>query len=291
MALENTLRKIQYHGNGFTTEWAIPFACNSITDLFMLDTNLNGVTSAITENFQFTENSSGDKSVIYPVTGSPLPEGARLTIYRSTPLTQIVDLVNAGDFNAAVLEYNGFDRIVMMIQELYEELERTVRLSIADEGIPPDITYVISLLNSSVEKAREYAEAAGLSQTAAANALYLINIALSKIQWLEDLNTAADKVDYGQWPYANYDAELNLLTFGIPEGPPGPQGIQGAQGGAGAQGPAGETGAQGPAGPAGPQGPMGPVAPGPVVGLIDCGGAEQTIEELFDCGHADSFDE
>jgi hypothetical protein len=25
------------------------------------------------------------------------------------------------------------------------------------------------------------------------------------------------------------------------------------------------------------------------VGLIDCGGAAQTIDEIFDCGRADSF--
>jgi hypothetical protein len=71
----------------------------------------------------------------------------------------------------------------------------------------------------------------------------------------------------------------DIGTQGI-QGPIGPQGIQGLTGPQGIQGPQGETGVQG---------PMGPVAPGPVVGMIDCGGAAQTIDDVFDCGRADSF--
>jgi hypothetical protein len=115
-----------------------------------------------------------------------------------------------------------------------------------------------------------------------------------KIKWVKDLQTAADYLSYNEEPYASYDKDDNLLTIGIPQGavgPQGAQGVQGAQGIQGVQGIQGPQGAQGLKGDTGEQGPMGPVAPGPLVGLIDCGGATQTIDEMFDCGRAAGFPE
>lgn len=52
------------------------------------------------------------------MTGQPIRAGTRLTVYRDTPQTQIVDLISGGAFDPEVLEWDGFDRAVMMIQEM-----------------------------------------------------------------------------------------------------------------------------------------------------------------------------
>jgi hypothetical protein len=162
--------------------------------------------------------------------------------------------------------------------------------------------------------AAAHSASAASSATAAEQARDLANDAAARagaeIGTLQGLTTAAYDVPHGEWAAATYDPENNQILFGVPEGIPGPrgetggtgsqgatgpqgiQGIQGPQGGQGIQGPVGATGAtgaQGPKGDTGLQGPMGPVAPGPVVGLIDGGGAAQTVDEVLDCGRADSF--
>jgi hypothetical protein len=243
----------------------------------------------------------------------------------------------AGRFPAKTVE-NDFDRTVAMIQEIDETLSRAVLFDASrSEGMSASVFLRdVHQSGDDAEAARDDAEnSAELAHKWADNpedaavengefsafhwalksraSAELAEEVAEHIHFIEELQTAADRVDFGQWPYALYNQTLNLLTFGIPEGPPGPQGIQGIQGARGDQGIQGIQGAQGVQGPqgprgiqgpkgdrgdkgdkgdtgaTGPKGPMGPVAPGPVVGLIDCGGAAQTVEEVIDCGRADSF--
>ena len=143
MSVETTTTKIIYTGNGMTTEWPIPFQYNSTDDIcLMLD---DGTTqSDIPSNFKFSINESGDTSVIYPVSGVPVDSGKKLIIYRQTPRTQIVDLVYGGAFSPEVLEKDGFDRIVMMLQEIYEELSRAIKVAISSNADVPTVEELLA---------------------------------------------------------------------------------------------------------------------------------------------------
>jgi hypothetical protein len=81
-------------------------------------------------------------------------------------------------------------------------------------------------------------EAAEASAQNAQSSAQLAEEVASHIDFVEDLQTTATPLPYGESPYANYDSSLNILDFGLPLGP---QGVQGETGPDGPQGPQGET--------------------------------------------------
>lgn len=153
MSVENTTSKVIYQGNGVAVEWPVPFAYSRADDIHLLHTDANGVETEIASNFRLNVNASGDSSVTYPVAGEPLPPGVRLTVYRKTPQTQIVDLQYGGAFSPETLENDGFDRVVMMVQEAREELDRAVKVKLSASESPDD-------LRDALFAARDQAQAA-----------------------------------------------------------------------------------------------------------------------------------
>ncbi len=129
MTIASTLTKKHYEGNGITKEFPLPFHLVDKTHIFAV-IKKNKEIQEVTKNFSVD---LVKKIFTYPLTGEALPKGTKLTIYRKVPLTQIVDLENAGAFHPEVLENDGFDRIVMQIQQLDEEISRALKLDITDE--------------------------------------------------------------------------------------------------------------------------------------------------------------
>jgi hypothetical protein len=326
MTLPGQQTKVVYLTDGRQTEYAIPYEFFDGMECVLVDAR------GAEEYLVFTVSAVPYARVIF---GAPPAADRELVVRRATRRVQESDYPTAGRFPAKTLE-RDLDRLVAMIQEIDEVLSRAVLVDAAKDEAPT-ANEILADVRENTELAKGFAEAAEGAAEEAGQASGKAVAAAGKVAWVEALQTAADQVDYGQWPYALYDPLLNLLTFGIPEGAPGPtgpagsqgiqgpqgqngpagpQGIEGPQGGPGIQGPEGEQGPQGIQGPTGsqgeqgqqgiqgiqgprgprgprgyrgPQGPMGPVAPGPVVGLIDCGGAARTIDEIIDCGRADSF--
>lgn len=135
MTIETTLRKKIYYGNGLTRVWSIPFALREASHLRLILREQN-INHEITSNFSVNLEA---QSVTYPLTGKALPSGAELTLYRTVPLTQIVDLENAGAFHPEVLEKDGFDRLVMQIQQVEEHVSRAICVDINDEKSPESL--------------------------------------------------------------------------------------------------------------------------------------------------------
>lgn len=143
MSVESTATKVVYEGNGLTTEWPVPFQYNKPEHLALtLDSGTKQ--TDIPSNFQITVNASGDTSITYPVSGLPVAAGHKLVIRRQTPRTQIVDLMYGGAFSPKVIEQDGFDRVVMMIQELFEEVNRAVKLSLSATEAAPSVEGLLS---------------------------------------------------------------------------------------------------------------------------------------------------
>ncbi len=135
MSVESTLTKKIYQANGDTKEWPVPFAYSRAEDIHLMHTNADGIETPIISNFRVNVNEAGDTSVIYPISGMPLDTG-KLTVYRDTPRTQIVDLIYGGAFSPDVLEKDGLDRLAMGLQEIQEGVDRSVKVSISSDTKP-----------------------------------------------------------------------------------------------------------------------------------------------------------
>ncbi|MDR1241737.1 MAG: hypothetical protein LBM00_02975 [Deltaproteobacteria bacterium] len=156
MTLENTQIKQIYLGNGAATEFPVPFKYDRVEDLYLLLTDDKEMETPLAENFRVAVTPAGDTSVIYPVSGLPLPPGWKFTIFRDTPETQIVDLIHGGAFNPDVLEHDALDRIVMMIQEIEEAIERALKVPLSSDKTPEQVMAEIMFALEIVRMAKEY---------------------------------------------------------------------------------------------------------------------------------------
>lgn len=170
MTVESTLRKVTYEGNGAATSFPVPFAYSQVEDLRLIFTDAAGADTAVTTNFEIAVENGGT-SVIFPLSGAPIASGTSLTIFRETPQTQIVGLEAGGAFDPGVLENDGFDRIVMMVQEVQETVDRSVTVPITSETTPEDLMQdLFDASESAAESAAQAAASADNAQQSAANA-------------------------------------------------------------------------------------------------------------------------
>ncbi len=161
MTVESTQTKEIYEGNGSSVIFPVHFTYSRTDDIKLVFTDAHGIESDIASNYAITVAESGDTSVTYPVSGMPIAMGTRLTVYRATPQKQIVDLIYGGAFNPDVLEQDVFDRIVMMIQELQEAVNRSVKTPFTSDIVPDAL----------LEEIYAYVKAAQAAAAAAQEAL------------------------------------------------------------------------------------------------------------------------
>lgn len=212
MTVATTLNKKQYQGNGLTKEFPLPFQVTAKEHIFALLKKGTAI-HEIKNNFAVDLER---KVFIYPVQGEAIQTGENLIIYRKIPLTQIVDLENAGAFHPEVLEHDGFDRIVMQIQQLDEEISRALKIDITDTR---DVTNLLEELFKaraeavlSAQKALEQAEIATDKAEKSQNwALF----AEEKVEELTDLEVACFISNDGQGQVL-YDKDKHKLEIVLP---------------------------------------------------------------------------
>ncbi len=212
MTVASTLNKKQYQGNNLTTEFPLPFHVTAKEHVFALlkkGTKIEEITSNFTVDLE-------RKMFIYPVQGEALQTGSSLTIYRKIPLTQIVDLENAGAFHPEVLEHDGFDRIVMQIQQLDEEISRALKIDITDTR---DTSHLLEELFAAREEAVFYAQKA-LEQAQIAvektdKTKEWAQFAEEKVKELTDLSVECFISNNGQGQ-VNYDKDGHKLEIVLP---------------------------------------------------------------------------
>lgn len=127
MAVENTIVKNIYMGNGVTIEFPITFQIGDEHPEYVI-VYITDTTGVIKETDNFTVNLE-KKVVTYPKSGDPLPVGHKITVYRKLPLYQLLNLVNQGPFFAENIEA-ALDNITFMMQQLSENLNRTLSASV-----------------------------------------------------------------------------------------------------------------------------------------------------------------
>lgn len=122
--------RIQYTGNGATTDFAVPFVYSFESDVVVVLTDTLGQDVVQNVNTDYTITGGGVPPAVGDVTMVTAPaSGEYLTIYRETSKTQEVDYIPYDSFPAESHE-GALDRLTLITQEIDELLSRTVKLPV-----------------------------------------------------------------------------------------------------------------------------------------------------------------
>lgn len=147
-----------YTGNGVTVSFGYGFKVYDATHLKVVRREAS-LDTVITTGFTVTGVGAASGTIEFAV---PPTAAQTITIIRNVPKTQDVDLVNQGAFFAEVIE-RSFDLSTMLIQQLNEEIARSVKVSVGDTTDPA--TLIASL---QAQSAAAVAAAASAAASAAA---------------------------------------------------------------------------------------------------------------------------
>ena len=133
MALTTTTNKVIHDGNASATVFPYSFPILSASHLTVIYTDADDVETTLSAS-QYSVTGIGSRtggSVTYPLAGSPIAAGTKLTIVRTVPYTQTTVLSNQGGYYPEVIEAR-LDQIYMAMQQLAEIVGRTSTFSISD---------------------------------------------------------------------------------------------------------------------------------------------------------------
>ena len=133
MTVSSTTNKQSYNGNGSQSVFAYSFKIFAAADVEVyVGTTLKTLSTHYTLS---GVGAAGGGNVTFTTGNIPASGTGNVTILRSLALTQGVDLVNYGRFDAEVIE-SQYDKLVMMVQQLQEQADRTIRFNttVSDAG-------------------------------------------------------------------------------------------------------------------------------------------------------------
>jgi len=133
VTVASTTNKQSYNGNGTQSVFAYTFKIFVDADI-----KVYVGTTLKTINTHYTLSGVGTTSggnVTFTAGNFPVAGTGNVTLLRSLALTQGVDLINYGKFDAEVVEAQ-YDKIVMMVQQLQEQSDRTIKFNttVSDAG-------------------------------------------------------------------------------------------------------------------------------------------------------------
>ena len=135
MTVSSTSSRVVYAGNGVTTVWPFAFKVSQATDLVVVYSDSTGTEFTLSST-QYNATGFGvdlGGSVTYPLSGSPISTGTRLTIYRDVAATQPTSISNQGAMWPQVLE-GALDRLAMIAQGFLDTASRSLKISSTDSG-------------------------------------------------------------------------------------------------------------------------------------------------------------
>lgn len=252
MTLETSLTKARYLGNGSAREWPLPFPVLRPEHVHLVVTDTaTGQDTPVSSGYTVTGCGTQNVSVVYPVSGASLPAGQKLTIYRTVPYVQQLDLENGGAFDAEVIE-GQFDNTVMQIQQLSEEISRAVKISITSDEKPLTAEEIYEQVNRIADRAEDAVGRAGeavvQAENAADRAESAAETASGRANELQNLSIAVDDAPHGHVASGSYNPTTGMLTLRVPQGPQGERGEDGQDGTDGKDGRDGKDGEQGASG-------------------------------------------
>lgn len=125
MTISTLASSIQVAGNSSRTAFQFPFVGDSASDIIVSSVGTNGsitLLSPTTYSISLNAPSANQLwgiggTVLYPLSGSPLPTGQSLIIARILPFSQQITTQNQGNYYSQVTE-QALDTLAMQIQQL-----------------------------------------------------------------------------------------------------------------------------------------------------------------------------
>lgn len=253
MTVESQVSAVSYivTDSAIGTEYPITFQYIDTRDVkayhIRVINNLN-VRTELTYNIDYTVVGQ----TFTTLTEIPLEGDTKLAIYRNTERSQNILWVDG----QAVYPPNimkSDDKLTLIVQELTEEVSRSIRTSITDPDPPVSSQDLYDEVNRIANRAEDAVTAAeevlGSAIDARDRAENAADRAEGAVSDLQGLSIAVDDVPYGEIGYGSYNPDTNMLTVSIPRGRtgkdstvPGPTGATGADGLPGDTGPKGDPG-------------------------------------------------
>ena len=135
MTVSSTSSRVVYAGTGSTTSFPFAFKVNQPADLVVVHTDATG-TDFVLSPSQYAATGFGldaGGSVTYPLSGSPIAEPTKLTIYRDVAVTQPTSLSNQGAMWPQVIEA-ALDRLTFVAQKVTDAVSRSLVISPTDSA-------------------------------------------------------------------------------------------------------------------------------------------------------------
>lgn len=151
MSLSTTANKVIHSGNGATTVWPYTFPIPDASYLSVIYTDASGVETTLSASL-YSVTGIGTLTggnVTYPLSGSPIATGTKLTIVRTVPYTQTTVLSNQGGYYPEVVEAR-FDLLTMALQQLAEIVSRYTVSSISNPATEQSNYALIQALQASM---------------------------------------------------------------------------------------------------------------------------------------------
>jgi Pectate lyase superfamily protein len=135
MTVPTTTSRADYTGNGVTTAWTVPFYFLDPAHIQVIRTQIStGVATTLALTTDYTVSGAGVQAGGTVTTLATLTTDQRLSILRNVPLTQLSHYVPNDPFPAATHE-QIVDQLTMEVQQLYENIGRTLTLSANSTGV------------------------------------------------------------------------------------------------------------------------------------------------------------
>jgi len=137
MTVSSTTAKVSYAGNGATTVFAVPFYFLAAADLrVILRTGTTESIQSLTTNYTVTGagNESGGSVTMLVAPAA----GTTITILRNAAATQETDLLPNDRLPAESLE-DALDKLTMLVQQLGESADRSLKYPASDAAASPTI--------------------------------------------------------------------------------------------------------------------------------------------------------
>ncbi len=144
MTISTQLNKITYNGDGSTTQWTFSFPGQSVGAILVYVTDSQGnvvqqsaVNYSVSLNAPIAPNpTSVGGTVVFPLSGTPLAPGNKLTIRRLLPMTQQTSFPNQSVIYPPIVETDD-DYLTMVDQQLQEQIGRSIMVNISDPPPAP----------------------------------------------------------------------------------------------------------------------------------------------------------
>lgn len=190
MTVAVELARVVATGNGATTVWPFNFPIYDPEDLevYLYTIATRTMTGPISNTLYSVTGIPGTGSVTYPLMGTPLSNAQKIIIRRRDQMLQPLDYSTASGFDPDSLE-EQLDRMVMMIQQNADDLQRAVKVDMSNTDNPD--TYMDTILDASAA-AVEAAQGAATSEGNAANSAATASADAAQVA-ADKIIVAADK--------------------------------------------------------------------------------------------------